>query len=421
MGLLGRNPPLTEEEKELLLKRLAALPPREEVVLSTPRAQEPTGRAYRFKGDAKDVRKAQMDARYKSNLAKLRSGRPAKDDASGLNVRNPDKRRLRKNISASVQQANTDYEFSVLENERRRLDYLRKAKEDAGENYTGPPIIDFSEVTKQGLRGHRPLPQHIGLESGLLGVYNPLNRYRESMPDAIHVDPGKHTSSVVPFTYGAGDTPRKHLSVGDLERTREGRPIIETETHEIAHRVARDMLADPLFKEVHAAANKERAHTRDGKLLPFMYKDGDAYSLIEGGYKGGKTPKRNPHLKRDDNYSREHQMIRAATEGSDPTTTAKERNFSKSKHTDQAIEDAKQFNELVGLYAAARRKIEIQEDVERRRKELELAREDRENQFEKYGWSGYQRLQEYKKAMEEKRKRVTIPPPQDMVNKSGLL
>jgi len=261
----------------------------------------------------------------------------------------------------------------------------------------------------------------MGLESSLLGVYNPLNRYGESIPDAMHVDPGKHTSSVVPFTRGAGSTPRKHLSVGGLKRTIKGRPIIETETHEIAHRVARDMIADPLFKEVHAAANKERAHTRDGKLLPFMYKDGNAYSLIEGGYKGGKTPKRNPHLKRDDNYSREHQMIRAATEGSDTTTTAKERNFSKSKHTAQAKRDAKQFNELVGLYAAARRKVEMAQEEERKRKELELARMRRENNFEKSGWPGYQRLQEYKKATEEKRKRVTIPPPEDMVNKSGLL
>ena len=260
------------------------------------------------------------------------------------------------------------------------------------------------------------MPQYIGLDPSLYGVYNPLNRYGESMPDAIHVDPGKHTSSVVPFTYGAGDTPRKHLSVGDLERPLQGKPIIETEIHEIAHRVARSMLDDPLFKKIHAEANK-----RKGDLLPFLYKDGDKFSFIAAGFKGGKTPTHNPHRKSSANYSREHRMIRAATEGSDPTKTPKERNFSKSKHTDQAIEDAKQFNELVGLYAAARRKVEIQEDVERRRRELELAREGRENQFEKYGWPEYQKLVEYKRAMEEKRKRVTMPPPQDMVNKSGLL
>jgi len=419
--LLGRHPPfvLTDNQK----RRLASLFPRQEVYLSTPRTEDLSGSKYRAHGETQEVKKAQMDARDKANIARLRSTRPARNDASGLNIRRPDKHRLQKNINASIQQANTEYEFSLLDNARRRLDYLRRAKEAAGANYTGPPIIDFSEVIKQGLRGNRPLPRYMGLDSRILGVYNPRNASGDIIRDAIHVDPGKLTSSVVPFTRGAGSTSRKYLSVGELERPLEGKPIIEIEMHEIGHRVARDLINDKLFRKIHAES--------DG-MLPFLYTEGESYgedrTFIQGGLEWvppnfrTKTPhsfkgEHEGYYKGDDTYSREHQMIRAATEGADPTKTPEARNLARRSHTPQAIRDAKEFNELVRRYAIEKRKIEMAEAAEKKRRELEEARERREKFMP--GRARYDReahWQDYKDSM-----KITLPPPPYDTSKSGLL
>ena len=405
--LLGRHSPLTEAQK----RRLASLLPRQEVYLSTPRTGDLSGSKYRSHGETQEVKKAQMDALYAANVAGLRS---------------------KKNINPSIQQANTEYEFSLLDNARRRLDYLRRAKEAAGANYTGPPIIDFSEVIKQGLRGNRPLPRYMGLDSSLYGVYNPRSTSGNTIRDAIHVDPGKHTSSVVPFTYGAGSTPRKYLSVGELERPLEGKPIIEHEMHEIGHRVARDLIDDKLFKKIHAES--------DG-MLPFLYTEGESYgedtTFLQGGLEWvppnfrTKTPhsfkgEHEGRYKGEYTYSREHQMIRAATEGSDPTKTPKERNLARRSHTPQAIRDAKEFNELVRRYAIERRKIEMVEQAEEKRRELELARARREKFMP--GRAQYERglkLQAYKdftlgRAGKDGRVQHISIPPYD-TSKSGLL
>lgn len=276
------------------------------------------------------------------------------------------KARLRlKNPPPSMEMADIEHEFSMLADQRNRFEFLKRAQEAAigssgGRHppgtYTGPPPIDFSEVVKQGMRGsgrgryYTPeQPHYTRLDPNVLGNYIAAS-------DKISVDPGKHISSAGAVIQGKG------AFRGPIPRT----PITEIESHELAHRVARDVIRDPIFIKLHAES--------DG-LLPFLYSEGESQKIknewdptfFQGTRKWvPATAEREGHYEVDDTYSREHQMIRAATEGSDPNKPPELRNLAKRAHTPQSIRDAKDFNELVKRYWKEKRKQQFLDDQYRK-------------------------------------------------------
>ena len=283
----------------------------------------------------------------------------------------------------STSQADIEHEFAIIEAEKRRRDYLTMAKEAAPASYRGPPIIDFSEVVKQGLRTKPLAPATLGYESsqgldedelqrrvrsleltpssiqykrlleGRLGQYD----YPE---DRVTVNPYEHGSSVSAFLKQdrgrQGPHPRGGMGARRGPLPTDERPMIETEVHELTHRVAKSVLRDPLFAEVYEASQESGEN-----LLSGFFESG--YGNLKLSTEKGVLP----------DFTREHQMIRAATEGSDPTKPPEYRTLAGRAHTPQSIKDARDFNELVKRYWKERRKRDF---IKNQRSALGVVSED---------------------------------------------
>ena len=292
----------------------------------------------------------------------------------------------RRLASPSEQMASVEHEFAILDAARKRLEYLKhanKAKSDplAGMPNKDPtPVIDWEDVIKQGLRnkdavqmnradiGYTNLspearvppatgqhgPAFTGkhfLGEGYGGTY-------ESNTHKVTVDPNKYgntTSLLQNFRGRSGPHPER-VFTGDekrgfpLPKMGYKNPLIEAEVHELAHRAAWTIYEDPLFMKIY---NESQASGEN--LLKDFYSDRTVLTMPDG----TKIKGRPTALSVDDN-SREHKMIRAATEGSDPSVDVDQRYWHNNLgmrnlgHSKEAIQDAKDFNVLVKRYWAAK-------------------------------------------------------------------
>jgi hypothetical protein len=261
-------------------------------------------------------------------------------------------------FSPSNRMASIEHEFSILERARKRKEHLQRIENERGSGYGGPPVVDFMDVVKQGLRT-KPLRQNVRndivgrmmSEGASEGEIKRGLRFSELTPSDIRYDDlpqkdrkGQHEWPIDRVTVD----PNEHKIFDPAGKGPfEGTDLIETEMHELSHRVSQSILRDPFFIELY-----EESQKKDGrKLLAGFYKKGeDGFVRLSG---EGVTKKKDGST--NNLMSREHQMIRAATEGSDPTVPWEYRTVARKDHTPKAIQDAKDFNELVREYARRRR------------------------------------------------------------------
>jgi len=276
------------------------------------------------------------------------------------------------NLSPSNRMAAVEHEFSLLERARKRQEYLQQARDARSANphipNNAPPVINFMDVVKQGLRTKplRPvvrddITSRLLSEGASEGEINRRLRYAELTPsdirydalpqktrfgqhewpiDIITVDPKKHGNTARAFLKPEDRLPSE---AGPIQRTTR----IETEMHELSHRVSQSILRDPLFIELY-----EESQKKDGRKLLSGFYERDKDGVLRF---SGEGVRKNADGSDNNLMSREHQMIRAATEGSDPTLPWEYRTVARQDHTPKAIQDAKDFNALVKEYAKRRR------------------------------------------------------------------
>ena len=291
--------------------------------------------------------------------------------------------------SPSEQMASVEHEFAILDAARKRLEYLKHANKAQSDPLAGmpnkdpTPVIDWEDVIKQGLRNKDavetnrvdvgytnlspearvpPAISHHGpaftgkhfLGEGYGGTY-------QSDTHKVTVDPNKYgntTSLLQNFRGRSGPHPER-VFTGDekrgfpLPKMGYKNPLIEAEIHELAHRAAWTIYSDPLFMKIY---NESQASGEN--LLKDFYSDRPTVTVPYGNKTI--TRKGRPYALSVDDNSREHKMIRAATEGSDPSVDVDQRYWHNNLgmrnlgHSKEAIQDAKDFNILVKRYWAAK-------------------------------------------------------------------